>query len=307
MNPRQNILLEHVSEEDAIALLRNNMQNQKEWIKVHAAEFLLWSGHQKGVSEIFLNEEKNFGTQSPYRIGIWRILAQTETEQEKKDIWIDKIINAFLDEKGSDRLHAIETLAKLKISVFDANSKLTDILITDTLDSFAVYKLWNFAYSSEENFWLVQDRLLKIAISEDRSPLVKIISAYTLKKMGVMDGTAWRTLAETALSTSSDLSVQVVLLNTAIVTANQEMAQTALYVRAVKELFHLNEKEYNNNFKMSLLDTLAEKGDKEDLELLYSIFNTIKTVEDAATVDLLSSCAYAILMIEKKNKTSKTV
>src|SRR5690606_22576845 len=91
--------------------LRQILGEQHEWVKVHAAEFLLQLGQPEGVKEAFVSENEQFGDKAPYRIGIWRVLAQAETSEQKKQRWVGKIKKAFLDPRGSDRLHAIETLA----------------------------------------------------------------------------------------------------------------------------------------------------------------------------------------------------
>ena len=283
----------YISEVDAVAVLQNNLKTQQTWVKVHAAEFLLWSGHPERVKESFLKENQLYGDSIPYRIGIWRVLAQAETEPQQKEVWINKIKTAFLDENGKDRLHAIETLAKLKVPVWDKEVKLSDILITDEMDNFAVYKLWNFACTSEENFAIAQDSLLKLSISRLQIPVVRAISGYALKKMGNLNHSSWNLLAESALSELSD--IQVNLLNAAIVTANKEITPTDLYKQVKQTLIALNNREDKNSIKMNLLDALAEKGNEEDLDIIYSIFSKTKSLEDAESADVLSSCAYAIL------------
>src|SRR5690606_39415560 len=39
------------------------------------------------------------------------------TDEKNKQYWIDKIMAAYRNAKGEDRLHAIETLAKLQVGV----------------------------------------------------------------------------------------------------------------------------------------------------------------------------------------------
>ncbi|MCK9508535.1 MAG: hypothetical protein M0Q54_08855 [Pigmentiphaga sp.] len=284
--------------EKAVDILQNNMRTQQEWIKVHAAEFLLWSGYFKGVKEEFLKEEQLHGDKSPYRIGIWRVLAQADPEQ--KELWIDKIRQAYLDENGADRLHAIETLAKLAISAFDESTKVSDVLSVGTLDNFTVYKLWNFAYSSEDNFKIVQDSLLRFSISGNQEFLVGAISAYALKKMGNLDDVSWKLLAESALAETTDTPIRANLLNAAIVTADITAVQSDLYRKVFNVLISLSEKTKDNGAIMSILDALSEKGNKEDLKIIYSIIDEIKDLEDATSADILSSCAYAILKINEK-------
>ncbi|MBN2377514.1 MAG: exo-alpha-sialidase [Sedimentisphaerales bacterium] len=100
----------------ALSLLRQGMREGKEWVKVHAAEELVWNGYPQDVRESFLDElAKNPGPK--YRIGVWRVLAQEAgpgtTEHTK---YINKIRAALLDRNGPDRTHAAEALGKLGFS-----------------------------------------------------------------------------------------------------------------------------------------------------------------------------------------------
>lgn len=299
MHLKQNPKPGYISDTEAIATLQQNMKNEKEWIKVHAAEFLLWSGYPEGVKETFLKEEQLYGNIPPYRIGIWRVLAQAETEQLKKEVWIDKMKKAFWDEEGSDRVHAIETLAKLKVPIFHKEIKIEDIFINDTLENFSIYKLWNFAYTSDENFLIAQDSLLQLSISTLHDSTIRIIALYALKKMGRLDGIAWNILADSALKEYENISIQANLLNAAIVTATEEISHTDIVKRLMDELILLDEKENNIIVKMSLLDVLAEKGDDEYLDKIYATQEEMKLLEE---MDGLSSCAYAILKINDRDE-----
>ncbi|HBY54691.1 MAG TPA: hypothetical protein DEH15_19915 [Marinilabiliales bacterium] len=289
-------VLKAEQQNETLEVLRNNMQTQEKWVKVHAAEFLLWSGYPDGVKETFLREDSLHEDVSFYRIGIWRVLAQAD--QKHRDIWIDKIKKAFLDEKGIDRIHAIETLAKLNISPFENDMKINELLVVDSIDNFIIYKLWSFAYTSEESFRLAQNALLKLTVSADNADSIRVISAYALKKLGELDYLSWKLLAESALTESSSLKVN--LLNAAIITADIEALKTNSVNKILTELIDLNEKDDKNVIRMNLLDALAEKGTKKHLDLILSVYKKLKSSEEVESIDVLSSCAYALLMINNK-------
>lgn len=297
MNTKQNTL----TESKILDTLRSNLQLQPEWVKVHIAEFLLWSGHSEGVKEVFLKENELHGDKSTYRIGIWRVLAQVETNQADKKVWTDKILQAYLDENGADRLHAVETLAKLKISPFKQDVKLENLLTADSMDNFQVYKIWSFAYSSEKAFPEVQQSFLDLSLSSTQAFLIRAISAYALKKMGGLDDNSWNTYAQRALAEPVDAPIRVNLLNTAIVTAGKESVKTDLYNEVFANLMQLYDENADNSIKMSVFDALAEKGTARQLDLLNTFFNKTKNAKDAATVDVLASCTYAILKIKERN------
>jgi len=95
----------------ALAVLHEAMTQGKEWVKIHAAESLLWTGNPKGVADMFRKETE---TAPPkYRIGVWRVLAQAIGNEDEKRLFTDRIAAAFLDVNGPDRIHAAETLGKL--------------------------------------------------------------------------------------------------------------------------------------------------------------------------------------------------
>src|SRR5690606_4928979 len=92
--------------ESCVTDLNHLLQTQQGWIKVHAAEYLLWTGHGDAVKQVFVAEEKQYGNSTPYRIGVWRVLAQAASDSIERNYWIKKIAQAFLDEQGQDRVHA---------------------------------------------------------------------------------------------------------------------------------------------------------------------------------------------------------
>src|SRR5687767_10664430 len=76
--------LSNTDRSNCLALLRQTMYNQQRWIKVHAAEYLLWLGNSKEVEKVFLKEEKRNGNVSEYRVGIWRVLYQVSPASQKQ-------------------------------------------------------------------------------------------------------------------------------------------------------------------------------------------------------------------------------
>ncbi len=101
----------------AVGVMRDVLANQQRWVKVHAAEFLLALDYPDGVKATFLEELKAHGSEPQYRIGIWRVLARAASDPKEKRRWIEKIRRVFLDQDAPDRLHAVETLAKLEYKV----------------------------------------------------------------------------------------------------------------------------------------------------------------------------------------------
>lgn len=99
-----------------LAVLHEALAGGKEFVKVHAAESLLWTGHPDQVRETFLNEPQDV---PKYRIGVWRVLAQATRNPEERREYENKILAVLLDPNAPDRLHAAETLGKLGVASRD--------------------------------------------------------------------------------------------------------------------------------------------------------------------------------------------
>ncbi len=97
----------------ALGAMREGLGEGKEWVKVHAAEALVWTGYPQRVKQTFLDElAKKPGPK--YRIGVWRVLAQAAGDDaSERKRYVDLIVAALKDPEGPDRAHAVETLGKL--------------------------------------------------------------------------------------------------------------------------------------------------------------------------------------------------
>src|SRR2546421_8539104 len=93
-----------------VATLREGMTQGVKWVKIHAGEDLVQLGYLEGVEEFFRKEIAEHGQDSQYRVGLWRVMAQAEPRDKLRAEWTNRIREAFLDQNGSDRGHAAETL-----------------------------------------------------------------------------------------------------------------------------------------------------------------------------------------------------
>ena len=74
--------------QQAVGIVRDVLEHEHLWVKVHAAEYLLWLDCPGGVKETFTKELELHSDEPQYRIGIWRVLgraAPNEHEQEKRE------------------------------------------------------------------------------------------------------------------------------------------------------------------------------------------------------------------------------
>lgn len=150
------------------------------WVKVHAAEFLLWEGFERdAVYEEFKVQEQLFDTVSQYRVGIWRVLYQATTDVQERNHYLEKIEKAY--KEGPDQLHALETLAKLKQPIQDDEQFIAGVLDAKLIDAKNIYGLWNLFYNPNVDRLFVLDRLLHILKDPMQTANNKIIVAYVLR------------------------------------------------------------------------------------------------------------------------------
>lgn len=289
------------TEEDVkvyIEFLQNTMHTQKEWVKVHAAEYLIWSGNKDGVSAEFLKEEKQFGTSSPYRIGIWRVLAQESENAEEKEKWITKIENAFLDTLGKDRVHAAETLAKLKKSTLQNHPEITQHALESKNIPLAMYTLWSTAYTSEDSLKKAPEKFIKLIQKAVEDPKLKSTPGFALRQMRSLNKEQLQKLSQLALDEPIDSPAKVYLLSAAYVSSEEN---DSLLINEVYHALLQYSTSDDKGKRSEMAAALAERGGLQDLTTLTSLFNNEVPLENEIdNMDVSSAAAYAILKIKKK-------
>jgi hypothetical protein len=277
----------------AVQTLREVMKTQAEWVKVHAAEFLIWSGNADGVKEEFLKEEKLFGEKSQYRIGIARVLAQTAKTKAEKQVYTDKILRAFLDVNGSDRIHAVETLGKLKISPIKENAEVTQDALKSTTESLALYTHWSVAFTSPDSFKQTKTEMLELLKAGKSSPAAAGTAAYILRNLGGLTKVEWKVLADATLASKEP---NVYLYSAAWVTVPKEVSNST-EVKKIRERLLQFRNSKSKGDRMELCMALSIKGTKVDLPLLTALLNGEDPLPtDSETADVKAAAAYAILM-----------
>lgn len=284
--------------------LRLVLLQQPQFIKVHAAEYLIWLGNKEEVKKVFLEEDSLYHNESPYRIGIWRVLAQAAEGQKSKMHWINKILDVFADSTAPDRLHATETLAKLEHSPLAKYPELTRETLISGNRNLNTYALWAVSYSSDSAFKNNRQEFLRLA-QKDSNNIIRKISAYILRKMDNLTYTEWAELAQTALAEPGTSSVKRSLLNTAFATMPDTSTIPNLHQSIYKEMLKDNNL-FSAGERIELALTLADKGSNEDIPVLKSILNNnyskgIYEIDSKEGADVRATAAYAILKIKQRS------
>lgn len=296
--------------EDAVEILRHNLETQSQWVKVHAAEYLLWLGHPQGVQETFIEQQRLHGNESPYRIGIWRVLAQAATIHETKQTWIDKILEVYGDTAATDRVHAAETLAKLKVSPLRNYLALTQEILSERDNPLSVYIHWAVADSQTDTIKIKSKYFLDLLTDRGKGVPLRSLAAYALRHLSGLDTNEWGTLAEVALSEPKISLSRIYLLSAAFVTAPDDSVQSKTWLDIRREL--LSFKNSSNPGEVTeMTAALAEKGGIDDLPVLVSLMNEEgqtgnKINNDPDRADIRDAAAYAVLRIDKKMEHALT-
>lgn len=283
--------------------LRHTLENSHEFVKAHAAEYLIWLGHKEEAKKIFLQENKLYKAQPKYRIVIWRVLAEAETEPEQKKVWIDKIYNAFGDINGPDRLHATETLAKLQLAPLTNQTIAIQKSVNDESRNMQVYIHWALSYAADADKNKYKQDFLNI-IEKDTNEIARVISAFVIRKLNNLTNAEWTKLALDALAQVETSAIKNTMLNTTFATTPEHLKSSAEYLLIKKGMIK-NYQQFSAGDRIGLSQALAENGDITDLPLLTSYLNNennkgIYESETELAADVRAAAAYAILKIKSR-------
>lgn len=288
--------------EQATNELQTVLKTQQKFVKAHAAEYLIWTGHREEALKAFLKEDSLYSSEPKYRVVVWRVLVEAEKSNADKKAWLQKIYGAYTDMNGPDRTHATETLAKLKQPVNTLFPQVTAKTLVAEDSHLQTYTIWASSVGSENLTSTNREKLLKLALT-DTSNVIRRISAFAIRKIKGLDISQWQRVEKVALKTSATEDLFVPMLTTALITApagaNKEKLQT------IKSLLMDNVTHYSVAQLNELSLALAEKGKKNDLPVLQNLLDNKNNVAkydstSAEAADLRAAAAYAILEIIKR-------
>ncbi|WP_316814377.1 hypothetical protein [Pedobacter heparinus] len=276
-------------EKKALAELNSILLKSEKFVKAHAAEYLIWTGHRNAALKEFLEEEHLYSAEPKYRVVIWRVLAQAEADPLLKKMWMDKIYQAYTDLDGPDRTHATETLAKLKQPVADLFPEETAYTLKSPDRNLQTYALWASAVDVNGQICKNKDEFLDKAL-RDSDLTIRRISAFVLRQSKGLNLEQWQKLASVILTIDPKEELYVTLLATVLVTAPTDANQDIL--AEIKKILVKGAKKYSASQRIDLSQAFAEKGEEEQLPVLMDI---LESEEDP---DARAAAAYGILKIK---------
>jgi len=288
-----------------IHILKNNLNTQSQWTKVHAAEYLIALGHRQDVKEIFLDEQEKHSTDSPYRIGIWRVLAQAAGTDTERNAWIDRILKVYGDTSATDRVHAAETLAKLHISPAKDYPEETHKILEGPDNPLSVYTHWAVVSSIDtDTAGTGSSYFSDIIFNNNKDTAVRGQAAYALRHLDHLSNATWSKLAAKALSEPSGSRARIYLTSAAFITVPDDSVRSQTYPAIRKQLLSYRDSP-NKNDVVEMTAALAEKGDIADLPALISLLeernpDSQKAKNIFADPDVIDGAGYAVLRIDKR-------
>jgi SSS family solute:Na+ symporter len=279
----------HVSEElrgQAVDALRETLDRESRWVKVHAAEFLLALDHSQGVAEVFAKELDESLDVPEYRIGIWRVLSRAAIQEEQRSEWTTKIRDVFLDEGAPDRAHAAETLGKLDYIVREQGDELFDRVAQSDSDSLSVNVRWVLANSEHEG---AEARLAKMLESDQAE--IRGGAAYALRFRPEVSPAVREKLAAAAERESTDSTARIYLISAATVHAGDDRQESLK--DQLRGYINTGANTGTDDEKFEACMALAQIGTIDDLPSLTHLLQ-------GKSADVRSGAAYAILRIDRR-------
>lgn len=284
---------------EALAKLRSNLNNSKEWERVHAAEALINLNFKEEAYRIFIEEEKKNKKEYFHRIGIWRVLAQASVNDKEKKQWIDSISAIFKNPNNPDVTHAAESLSKLSFSTSNFSPKLTDSILNDEHNSLWSCTLWSTAYSPKKK--QIKNQLVNILQQKEESVKSKTLAAYALrflKNSGIQN----REKMIKVLNKEPDTSATYPYLLSAILVNTPKDSLMTLRSLFYKKKLENIAKSNGHSGQYEALSALAEMGNATNIKLLVDILKGIDTTIIKNKIDISIATSYALLQIDRRLK-----
>lgn len=294
----------------AVEELKSTLTNESRWIRVHAAEYLLELGYFQDVRDIFIQEERKFGDESPYRIGIWRVLTKASMTDAEREKWIQNIVDVYKDPSSEDRNHAAETLAKLDVSPYTDAPGITREILNKEFGVLQIFTTWGTQYSLPDitsNF-SPKAQLLNILKDKSENQRIRKLSAYALRHIEALETSEWDELTKMALAEPDTSVSKMYMLAAAFVNTPKDSIQTDEYARLKNELLEAQNSQRKAD-RQEMILALANGGSEDDLPVLVSILNNERPIEaegieniDEVNTDIRAVAAYAILKIDRRKE-----
>ncbi len=160
-----------------MAILTSSLELRSSFLSIHGAEALIRLGRGAEVQSAFLPQADE--TEPRYRIGVWRVLARCATTDSSRSAYVERIRRVLADPTAVDRVHALESLAKLGVRLTQDEIGIAHQFAADREASGSAYAWWSLLNSDEP---MVVEQI--VSLLQAKNPIVRAQAAYSLWQAG---------------------------------------------------------------------------------------------------------------------------
>jgi SSS family solute:Na+ symporter len=272
------------SHNEAVKILRDALEEQTFFVKVHAAEALLGLGYHERVLTVFEEELKQHADEPHYRIGIWRVLARAEREQVNREPYFSKLCDVCLASSSPDRVDAAESLAKLGLAIPRENRQQLLNLAQNAATPGVPHYRWLLAVSGVH-----QDVQFLADLLDNPNSEVRGIAAYALRHLAENISPDMKAKIAKAAFAEPESGHRVYMISAAYILACDDDQ-----AKPFKDLLLPYAKKGNKDDKYEVAAALALRGNKNDLALLAGLLKD-------SNADVRVSAANAVLRMDRRH------
>lgn len=280
--------------ESNLAVLMEAMECDDFWVAVHATEYLIDLGYLEQAEKNCMEHLVSYEGVPQKRIGLWRVQYQLAPSVHTKARIVDKLTAAYLAPNGPDRIHAAETLAKLRFCFNELDQQVVqaDMEAGDMIGAFVAWGMSIACPPLQKND--DHSRLLHLLQGDVAE---RKLAAYGLSFLSKPTALQWRALADKALA-ETDAETKAYLLGAAyqLYSAGQT-ADTVVYEQVRTQLLALVHSTIKSA-RMELCRALASRSDSDGkavLTQLASLQSAIKSLPGHQNLDIRATAAYGLL------------
>jgi hypothetical protein len=188
-----------------VAVLERALEHERGWPRIKAAEALADHGHS---DRAFAALSADADTTPPeQRIGVWRVLARTAPTATGRQQFLERIRVAAFAPDGPDRVHAVESLAKLG-AYQEADRKVVEAMAAG--DPAAAFPRWYLALSGRR-----EDEARLVELLDAPDPIARWRAAYGIARLKDSSAAARAAVAARADRELSDSPARTVVISAA--------------------------------------------------------------------------------------------
>jgi solute:Na+ symporter, SSS family len=239
--------------------IRAGVRENTGWDRIRAAEALAELGHPEEAAAALRDQVETAPPEE--RIGVWRTLARAASTPEARRQMTDRIRAVFADVNAPDRIHAVESMAKLRVQITAAERTLAQAMTSGT-SAAAVFPRWLLALSGDA----AARRALVVAL-QDTDPVTRLRAAYSISHLdGTLSADEAAALKNASLAEPKDAPYRAWMIGAAWKHSNR-LQDRALLSQLLAEYIRSSDAAQ----RLQAVNCVADGGTAMDLPLLAGV------------------------------------